>query len=786
LDMKIHPNKAIQSVKLKGENEHINRIELEPDTPNDVILPGTSGGPVLDKEKGSIIGVVVRTHEDVITANLNPGYAFGWNDLPADWKEVHRLFAHEKTNNDNTPVPVFGVPYVQNPFFTGREDILEKLHKAFQQKATGNTIQVLDGLGGIGKTQTAVEYAYRHRENYEAIFWVKANSELEIQSGLLDIADKLNLPEKYSQDANEAVKAVIKWLKDNSGWLLIFDNADNPKIIKGYIPVGATGHILLTSRAQVFQELGVVKPLEIIKLTPPEAREFLFKRTGRENIDNDEKKAAEDLAKELDYLPLALEQAGAYITVKKVLFQQYLTSYKKRRLKLLEEQRPVSGDYPTSVATTWELNFEEVKKESEAAADILSFSALLSPDGIPLELISGGASHLGTALSKAVKQAERDPLVVNTLLESLTRYSLIRIDIPSRTYSIHRLVQEVVKERTGKPGCRIWAVRIIKCLNELFPGVEFGNWALCERMLPQTRAVMVFVEEYGFESEEVAWLYNQTGGYLDERARYLEAEPLHQRCLAIREKILGVEHPNVALSLNNLAALYFTQGKYEKAEPMFKRCLAIREKILGVYHSDLALSLNNLAVLYNTQGKYEAAEPLFKRSLAIYEKARGVEHPNTASILNNLAELYRAQGKYEESEPLYQRCLAIWEKVLGANHPDVALSLNNLAILYMNQGKYEAAEPLIMRSLSIREKTLGAEHPDVAMSLNNLAGLYHELGKYKEVEFLYTRSLAIYEKVLGVKHPDVVTIVNNLAAFYKEQGKNKKAEELLKRFKQAG
>ncbi|MDA2935138.1 tetratricopeptide repeat protein, partial [Acidobacteria bacterium AH-259-D05] len=178
-----------------------------------------------------------------------------------------------------------------------------------------------------------------------------------------------------------------------------------------------------------------------------------------------------------------------------------------------------------------------------------------------------------------------------------------------------------------------------------------------------------------------------------------------------------------------LASLYHAQGKYAETEPLFRRSLAIGEKVLGPEHPNVATSLNNLAELYRAQGKYAEAEPLYQRALAIREKALGPEHPNVGQSLNNLAELYHAQGKYAEAESLYQRALAIWEKALGPEHPDVGQSLNNLANLYYNQGKYAEAESLNQRALAIREKALGPEHPNVGQSLNNLASLYHAQGK---------------------------------------------------------
>ncbi|MDX2229908.1 MAG: tetratricopeptide repeat protein [Leptolyngbyaceae cyanobacterium bins.349] len=274
---------------------------------------------------------------------------------------------------------------------------------------------------------------------------------------------------------------------------------------------------------------------------------------------------------------------------------------------------------------------------------------------------------------------------------------------------------------------------------------------------------------------------NQQAWQLYQQGKYAEAVPLVERALAIRKRILGERHPDVALSLNNLASLYSAQGRYSEAEPLDRRSLQIRETQLGKDHSDIANSLNNLALLYWNQGRYSEAEPLFRRSLQILETRLGKDHPTVATSLNNLALLYRTQGRYSEAEPLYRRSLQIWETQLGKDHPNVADSLSNLAGLYQDQGRYSEAEPLFRRSLQIRETRLGKDHPNVATSLSGLALLYRAQGRYSEAEPLFRRSLQIRETRLGKDHPNVADSLNNLALLYNDQGRYSEAEPLFGR-----
>ncbi|MFH0341757.1 MAG: tetratricopeptide repeat protein [Chromatiales bacterium] len=315
--------------------------------------------------------------------------------------------------------------------------------------------------------------------------------------------------------------------------------------------------------------------------------------------------------------------------------------------------------------------------------------------------------------------------------------------------------------------------------NEKAAEAAYQLGQLSYERVDDAKAHAYYQEAATLESDNPTYL-NMAGRLAQEVGRYTEARPFLEKALAIREKALGPNHPDVALSLNNLADLDRAQGQYGKAEPLYQRALALWEKALGPEHPDVAISLNNLAALYYDQGEYRKAELLYQRSVAIVEKALG-STPLVALNLNNLAELYRTQGRYEKAEPLYQRALAIREQALGPEHPHVAPNLNNLALLYDAQGQYEKAEPLLQRSLAISEKALGPEHALVATSLNNLAELYRTQGRYDKAEPLYQRALAIREKAFGPQHRDAAQSLNNLALLYYTQGQYEKAEPLLQR-----
>ncbi|MEM8717231.1 MAG: toll/interleukin-1 receptor domain-containing protein, partial [Cyanobacteria bacterium P01_G01_bin.4] len=516
----------------------------------------------------------------------------------------------------------WNVPYERNPFFTGREVVLQTLHQQLNQDCAValSQTQAISGLGGIGKTQTAVEYAYRHRQDYQAVFWVRAETDLELRTGFVEIARLLNLPQQDAQDPNDTIEAVKRWLESNPGWLLIFDNADHPEQIRPFRPRQAQGHILLTSRAQTFDSFGIARPVSLQKMPAGEAVAFLLKRSGRDTDDPTEPDAVAALAAELGFLPLALEQAGAFILRRKLRFSTYLSQYRKQRLALLERQPPKVGNEQQpdrSVRTTWQLNFEAVQAINPASAELLQFSAFVAPDAIPYELLIEGRESLGSLLTDALASADQEEarFVISELLEPLSQYSLIRVESDIDSYTIHRLVQEVVKAEMDEAHRHLWAERTIDAVTQSFPNAEYGNWSDCDRLLPHAKVAIQLAHTEQIESETTALLLARTGHYLNERTQDSEAEPLFQDALAMRKRLLGDEHPAVARSLNNLAGLYKDQGRYSEAEPLLQEALVMRKRLLGTEHPAVATSLNNLAALYDDQGRYSDAEPLLLQAL---------------------------------------------------------------------------------------------------------------------------------------------------------------------------
>lgn len=682
---------------------------------------------------------------------------------------------------------LWNVPYQRNIFFTERDDALRLLHRELQARdAIALTQpQAITGLGGIGKTQMALEYAYRHGTAYTAVLWVRAASTSELVSSFVELAGVLNLPERHQQDQNLMIDAVQRWLRRHTDWLLIFDNMDNLSVAQEFLPKAGTGHLLFTTRAQALGNIAQcveVQPMkpEIGALLLLHRAELLPLHAPLKQAKKEDDAIAREISRELDGLPLALDQAGAYISATRCSLRDYLMLYETRRQDVLKERGSFNQDYPASVATTWSLSFEKVNAAQPAAAELLNFCAFLAPDAIPETIITGGASYLGNVLAPMVA----DPTQFDLLSKEILKYSLIQREPDTGTLSVHRLVQAVLRD--GMPAqiqeqwmqCAIQAVTF--AYPEENPDLVLTNWPRLEveRLLPHALMCATWIEQASFTTPVAGVLLNNAAYYLENHARYREAEPLYQRALAISEQQLGADHLVTASCLNNLAGLYESLGRYEEAEPLYQRSLAISEQPEGNEHPNTANCLNNLANLYCAQGRYREAELLYKHALAINEKQLGDNHLKTVGSLNNLALLYHMWGRYKEVEPLYQRALAVcWQY----EHPHTATLLNNLGGIYKELGRYGEAELLYQRALKICEQQLGDEHPDTALSLNNLAGFYCARNRYREAEPLYQRVLMIFEQKLGDDHPQTVTSLNNLAELYREQGRYREAEPLYQR-----
>jgi tetratricopeptide (TPR) repeat protein len=683
-----------------------------------------------------------------------------------------------------SPPPLWLVPYQRNPCFTGREEILAQLHVQLGRNHAAALTQALalSGLGGIGKTQTALEYVYRYAPAYSAVFWLAAETQESLLTSFADLADVVNLPERHEPDQQRMVSAVSHWLTTHPGWLLIVDNAEDLALVQRWLPTARPGTLLITTRLRALGTLA--EPLELDRLPVEEGARLLLRRAKRlapeealEAVPLEERRVAHAIADTLGGLPLALDQAGAYLEETGCRLADYLERYHTQRRHLLARRGESATEHPQSVFATFQLARQRLERECPAASALLQVCASLHAEAIPEELFAEGVPHLSDVLASVVG----DPLQVDLALAALRRFSLVQRQHETRTFSLHRLVQAVVQEDLSAPERTQGQKDALRLLAAHFPKVPtYANWRQCARLLPHILTSAAILPEQGLDTD-VAELLSKAADYLRTQAQYEVAEPLYQQAMRLGEQTVGPEHPTVATLLNGLASLYREWGRYQEAEPLFERVWRIREQALGPDHFLVAAPLNNLALLYQDRGQYQEALPLFERALAIFEQTLGSDHPTLAHSLHNLARLHADLGHYSESLLLYERALAILEQALGPDHPDVATCLNALAECYRAQGQNAQAFPLYKRALAISEQALGPKHPDVANYLHNLADLARTQGQEMQALPLYKRALAIFEHALGPDHPDVATCLSNLAELSSALGQPQEALPLIQR-----
>ncbi|MGC2632753.1 MAG: FxSxx-COOH system tetratricopeptide repeat protein [Candidatus Cybelea sp.] len=633
------------------------------------------------------------------------------------------------------------------PTFIGRDAQLAAVDATLQRESA---IVVVHGMGGVGKSSVAREYGWRNREAYSVVWWLNAQSEAGIIDGLVGLGAMFVQGLDKLDDRRAAAERVVNSVLGgfDKPVLLVFDNLEEEGLLRTWLP--RTARALATSRGIAWSTDITAIPLPVWSLDT--AAEYLQRASGRSDVSAE---TAQAITQALGALPLALAHAAAALrNLRMVSPQRYL-----ERINEHLKNAPRGAEYPRSVFATFSTAIAQAEQQAAGAAALLCFAASFAPDAIPDELFrqrseryaEGLRAPLSDGAVLDLRSAIADELRLDEALGTLDRLSLLSYANSSQTYSMHRLVQ-LAAQHSAADAAPAWRACAVAVADAAFPDVAFENWTQCERVLAHARSALEALPS-DIELTSASSLASRCGIYLHERAEYAAAESLFMRALAIRERALGPDHPDVASSLNSLAIVYRNQGRYAEAVPLYMRALEIRGKALGPEHSEVAGSLNDLAIVYFYQGRYAEAEPLLARAMAIWEKALGRDHPDVARSLNNLGNVYLRQGRYAEGEPLHMRALEIRERALGPDHPDVAYCLNGLARVYRNQGRYGEAEPLYMRAMPIRKKALGPDHPDVAYCLNGLALTFRDQGRYQEAEGLLSQALSTRERALGSDHP---------------------------------
>ncbi|MFD7604770.1 tetratricopeptide repeat protein [Streptomyces mirabilis] len=650
--------------------------------------------------------------------------------------------------------------------FVGRQDELAELHRLLADEGEAAVTQVsgtraIHGLGGIGKSTLALHYAHTHRRTYTLVWWINAASTEQIVTSLATLAMRLCPQWAAATGVQERAAWAILWLQWHPGWLLVFDNVEHPDDLRHYLGTLPDGHHLATSRtATGWHAIAPTMPLGLLD-TEAAVTLLCTLALGPEYDPTPEQRLdAAALAAELGYLPLALEQAGAY------LFETG-TSLADYRIMLGQVMDRAAGgiDPERTIARIWDHTLNAVERRNPQAVTLLNAMAWLAPDGIPRALLA---------------RLCPDPLTGGEALGALHAYSMVAYSADRQSVSVHRLVQTLLRQRPatasdGYPPGRQDAEHLIQ---QAVSDENIGTleW---ERLLPHVIGVAESTPAHSPASTETAEAYHAVAQYLYHQGREAHTIRLRTAALAQREQVLGDTHSDTLNSRNNLASAYEAAGDFKRAIPLYEATLAQREQILGDTHPDTLTSRNNLAYTYWSAGDLERAIPLYEATLAQREQVLGDTHPNTLTSRNNLASAYRAAGDLERAIPLYEATLAQREQILGDTHPDTLTSRNNLASAFWSAEDLHRAIPLFEMVLEQRERVLGASHPDTMTGRNNLAGAYFKAGDLERAIELLESALAQGKQILGDTHPHTLASRNNLASTYLMAGDAERAIELL-------
>ncbi|KAF2500541.1 TPR-like protein [Lophium mytilinum] len=701
----------------------------------------------------------------------------------------------------NPSSPSSTVPFRRDRDFVDR-DILSEIHQKCSQPASR---VALVGLGGVGKSQLAIEYSYQVQEKSPDtwVFWVHASSGARFEEGYRKVAERVKIPGREKPEA-DILHLVSDWLCDvaNGHWVMIVDNADDPNVfyyqgdgnadkggsggsgssapqtksISDFLPQSPNGSTLITSRNRELAFKLTETASDIIQVDPMDqdhALALLQKKLGSSCNGDD----AVKLLEMLDFMPLAITQAAAYINQRapRITVSRYLEDLSRgdeEGVSLLKKDVGDSrrdGSSSNSIIATWQMSFEHIRQIKPSAARLLSLMSLFDRQGISESLLD---HHYQEGDVK--DDFEED-------IHTLRSYSLIGTNIDGNVFEMHRLVQFATKAWLEmNDELEKWKEQYIEVLYEAFPVGRYENWKTCLDLFPHAESVLRYRPTNETRLNQWCSILFNAAWYADDRGNYKSAEEMNQRALKGLKKTIGSEHPSTLACMENLALAYRKQGRWKKAEKLEVQVMEISIRVLGEEDPSTLTSIANLASTYWEQGRWKEAAELQAKELQICSRVLGEEHPSTLTSMANLSLTLWNQGRRKEAAELQAKEFQICSRVLGEDHPLTLTSMANLASTYWDQGRWTEAEELQTKELQICSRVLGEDHPSTLTSMANFASTLWSRGRWKEAEELQEKELRICSRVLGQDHPSTLISMANLASTYRKQKRLQEAEDLQK------
>jgi tetratricopeptide (TPR) repeat protein len=702
------------------------------------------------------------------------------------------------------PVPAGLTNLPTNPLlFVGRAAELTQLDEALAQPGRV-VVHAVHGLGGVGKSSLAAHWAAARAANQTLTWWITADTPASIDDGLVSLATTLQPALTGILPAEVLRERAVRWLAAHEGWLVVLDNVTRTTDVKALLAQARTGRYLITSRRSGGWH-NVAVPIRLGVLAPAEALDLLTQILCSARLQDLD--GAAELCCELGFLPLAIEQGGAYIAQAGINPRAYLDLLEHYPAAMYHTTAE-GVDASRTIARIWSVTLDGLA-DNPLAGQLLRILAWYASEDIPRTLFDGLASppELGSALSR------------------LAAYSMITAT--PETVAVHRLVQAIA--RTPEPGdlhCEPGAIdaardRAAQQLVAALPGTEdaeqWPRWrallphiaALASRSgpetdVPVTNVLFGLAGAFAYEQGQVALAVRyfqravayseRVSGTNDHRALSNrsnlamayeaagdlgQAIPLLERVLAESTRILGSDHPHTFTARSNLGVAYEGARDTDRAVPLLEQTLADRQRVLGSDHPDTLTARSNLGLAYRGAGDTDRAVPLLEQTLADRQRVLGSDHPDTLVVRNNLALAYESAGDRGSAIPLLEQALIDAERILGTDHPHTLTARGNLGLAHEGAGDTDRAVPLLEQTLADRQRVLGSDHPDTLVVRNNLALAYESAGDRGSAIPLLEQALIDAERILGINHPNTVTTRSNLALSYQALGDQGRAIPLL-------
>jgi Tetratricopeptide repeat len=603
------------------------------------------------------------------------------------------------------------------------------------------------------------------------VFWIHASNAARFEQSFRDIADQVKIPDRRNPKM-DIFKAVHDWLRDekHGRWIVVLDNADDAQFLVesapmrqstqagnvttqplfAYLPWSQNGSVLITTRnksvaLRLAEERNIiaVEPMDEVHAVDLLNRKLKDQNDAKDTVDA---KDTAELAAVLEFMPLAIVQAAAYIRHRTPQYsvRQYLEKFRKndrQKSRLLGDdtgQFRRDLDAKNSIIITWQISFDHVRQTRPSAADLLSLMSLFDRQGIPEGLLrdrSGaqneddeGSQHIsddnkredsedGASVSSMDDEFEDDILV-------LRDYSFV-FGANNTTLEMHRLVQLATRKWLETHGqLERWKRQYVKNLCAAFPTGRYENWGVCQALFPHAKAALEQKPEGERALLQWASVLYKAASYAWTKGFISDAENMSTQSMKLKEKLLGQDNNETLTSMAMVALARKLAGRWTEAEELFMRVMETRKRVLGEEHPDTLASMINLASTYWNQGRWTEAEELDVRVIETGSRVLGEEHLDTLASITNLASTYRKQGRWTEAEELEVRVMETRKRVQGEEHPDTLTSMANLASTFWNQGRLTEAEELEVRAMETRKRVLGEEHPSTLTSMANLASTY--------------------------------------------------------------